>query len=281
MIGVAKVMLDAGHYGDYNRSPAFPAYWESHMTWKLCTLLVAELEKYGIKVGHTRDDQKKDLELYSRGAKAKGYDMFISLHSNAVGSSVNENVDHPVVYRLASDAAEGEKLASELSQAIARLMKTKQTGRTATRLQQSGLEYYGVLRGAKAAGCPHAFIIEHGFHTASACAKWLYDEKNLALLAKEEAGIIAEFFGIKGDDDRMSDADKKRIEELEAKVKKLENSKEKVYHYYSELPEWAKDTVTALHRKGVFVGGGAGDMDLPESLMRMLVILVSNGVLKV
>ena len=278
---MTKIMLDAGHYGDYNRSPGFPAYWESHMTWKLCNLLAGELAKYGITVGRTRDVQKEDLELYYRGAKAKGYDMFISLHSNAVGSSVNEDIDHPVVYRLTSDADEGERLALELSQTVARLMGTKQEGRTAIRLQSNGSEYYGVLRGAKAAGCPHAFIIEHSFHTATAPAKWLYDEKNLALLAKAEAKVIAGFFGIKGDDESMSDADKKRIEALEAKVKNLENSKEKVYHYYSELPDWARETVTKLHMKGVFAGGGPGDMNLPETLMRMLVILVSNGVLKV
>lgn len=275
-----KIMLDAGHYGDYNRSPAFPAYWESHMTWELCELLAGELGKYGITVGKTRSDQKKDLEVYSRGQKAKGYDMFISLHSNAVGGSANEDIDHPVVYRLASDADEGERLALDLSQTIARLMKTRQSGRTATRIQDNGREYYGVLRGAKAVGCPHAFIIEHGFHTATAPAKWLYDEKNLALLAKEEARIIAGFFGIKGDDE-MTEADKKRIEALEAKVKALENAKEKVYHYYNELPDWARETIQKLHMSGVFVGNGPGDMNLPESLMRMLVILVSNGVIKV
>lgn len=279
---MTKIMLDAGHYGNYNRSPAFPAYWESHMTWELCELLAGELGKYGITVGKTRSDQKKDLEVYSRGQKAKGYDMFISLHSNAVGGSANEDIDHPVVYRLASDADEGERLALDLSQTIARLMKTRQSGRTATRIQDNGREYYGVLRGAKAVGCPHAFIIEHGFHTATAPAKWLYDEKNLALLANEEAKIIAEFFGIqKGSDDEMSEADKKRIEVLETKVKALEASKEKVYHYYNELPDWARETIQKLHMSGVFVGNGPGDMNLPESLMRMLVILVSNGVIKV
>ena len=242
---MTKIMLDAGHYGDYNRSPAFPAYWESHMTWKLCNLLAGELAKYGITVGRTRDVQKEDLEVYSRGAKAKGYDMFISLHSNAVGKEINEDIDHPVVYRLTSDADEGERLALELSQTVARLMGTKQKGRTATRLQDNGREYYGVLRGAKAVGCPHAFIIEHGFHTATAPSKWLYDEKNLALLAKEEARIIAGFFGIqKGSDDEMSEADEKRIEALEAKVKALENAKAHGLKVIADSGEFPKITVS-------------------------------------
>lgn len=30
----AKICLDAGHYGDYNRSTAVPEYYESRMNWK-------------------------------------------------------------------------------------------------------------------------------------------------------------------------------------------------------------------------------------------------------
>ena len=80
------IMLDAGHYGDYNRSPCVPAYYESHMTWKLHLLLKRELEAYGVAVRTTRADQTKYLEVYERGRLAKGCDMFVSLHSNAVGS---------------------------------------------------------------------------------------------------------------------------------------------------------------------------------------------------
>lgn len=44
-----KICLDAGHYGQYNRSPAIPEYYESEMNWKLHLLLKKELEKYGYK----------------------------------------------------------------------------------------------------------------------------------------------------------------------------------------------------------------------------------------
>ena len=76
-------MLDAGHYAKYNRSPVLPDYWESDFTWKLCKYLKEELQKYAsVKVGTTRSDKNKDLEVYQRGLKAKGYNLFISLHSN-------------------------------------------------------------------------------------------------------------------------------------------------------------------------------------------------------
>ena len=93
-----KVCLDAGHYGKYNRSPAVSSYYESDMTWKLHNYLKKELEAFGIGVVTTRTNQNTDRALYERGAASKGCNLFISVHSNAVGNGVNENVDYPVAY---------------------------------------------------------------------------------------------------------------------------------------------------------------------------------------
>ena len=91
-----KVCLDAGHYGKYNRSPAVSSYYESDMTWKFHNYLKKELEAFGIGVVTTRTNQNTDRALYERGASSKGCSLFISVHSNAVGNGVNENVDYPV-----------------------------------------------------------------------------------------------------------------------------------------------------------------------------------------
>ena len=91
-----KVCLDAGHYGKYNRSPAVSSYYESDMTWKLHNYLKKELVAFGIGVVTTRTNQNTDRALYERGASSKGCSLFISVHSNAVGNGVNENVDYPV-----------------------------------------------------------------------------------------------------------------------------------------------------------------------------------------
>ena len=46
---MTKICLDAGHYADYNRSPAVPEYYESRMNWKLHLLVKAALEEYRVE----------------------------------------------------------------------------------------------------------------------------------------------------------------------------------------------------------------------------------------
>lgn len=186
------VCLDAGHYGKYNQSPAVSAYYESDMVWKLHLKLKVYLEKYGIKVTQTRTNQATDKGLYDRGAFSKGADLFLSLHSNAVGSGVNNNVDYPVVYVQLD--GNGNDLGNKLAKAIEKTMGTKQAGRISTRKGNRG-EYYGVLRGAAAVGTV-GMIIEHGFHTNTQSTKWLLNDSNLDKLAKVEADIIADYFGV-------------------------------------------------------------------------------------
>lgn len=186
------VCLDAGHYGKYNRSPVVKTYYESEMVWKLHLLLKKELERHGIQVKQTRAEQEKDKDLYSRGKASKGCDLFLSLHSNAVGSKANESVDYPVVYVMLD--GKGNALGKALADTIEETMGTKQSGCTATRRGKKG-EYYGVLRGAAAVGTM-GMIVEHSFHTNTKATKWLMEDDNLAKLAKAEAGVIAEWFGL-------------------------------------------------------------------------------------
>lgn len=187
-----KVCLDAGHYGKYNRAPGVKEYYESDMTWKLHLLLKAELEKYGVVVSQTRSNKDTDKTLYNRGAASKGCDLFISLHSNAVGSKANESVDYPLV--IVQLDGKGDALGKKLADCIEDLMQTKQKANVWKKEGKSG-EYYGVLRGAAAVGTC-GMIIEHSFHTCSKMAKWLLSEDNLKKLAVEEARIIAEHYGL-------------------------------------------------------------------------------------
>ena len=83
-----KICLDAGHYGKYNRSKVVPAYYESEMNWKLHNFLAAALENYGFTVMKTREDLATDLGLVARGRKAKGCDLFLSIHSNAADAEL-------------------------------------------------------------------------------------------------------------------------------------------------------------------------------------------------
>lgn len=203
-----KIMLDAGHYGKYNRSPAVPEYYESDFAFKFTNMLKAALEAYGFTVGTTRKDQAKDLALQDRGKAAAGYDLFISIHSNAVGSGVNNSVDYPVAITMVDDDKvtidEVSKVVGEiLAQVVAATMGTSQAARTYTKLSANdrdgnGIkddEYYGVLHGAKLVRVP-GIILEHSFHTNAKAAAWLLKESNLQAMAAAEAAALAKYYGM-------------------------------------------------------------------------------------
>ena len=204
-----KICIDSGHYGtNYNISPANKQYAESARMWELHLLLKKYLEQYGFEVITTRENLATDLALYNRGAKSKGCDLFLSLHSNAVGSGVNESIDYPVAYCLTDDTTTNvddvsHKIGKLLVNEVAKVMETKQLGRTSTRLASSDKNkdgmlndnYYGVLNGARQVNVP-GIILEHSFHTNTRSTNWLLVDSNLDKLAKAEAKVLATYFGV-------------------------------------------------------------------------------------
>lgn len=189
-----RICLDAGHVGShYNQSPVVKSYYESAMVWSLHLKLKAALEARGFEVMTTHVNIDTNLGVYERGTASKGCDVFLSLHSNACGT---ESVDYPVVYRAYDNKNNVDTLALKIAKKVGELMGTAQAGRTATRKNSSGGEYYGVLRGARAVGTPYYMLIEHSFHTNTKATKWLSEDANLDKLAVAEADILAEFFGM-------------------------------------------------------------------------------------
>ena len=202
---MAKICIDAGHYGKYNRSPGVPEYFESDMTWKLSNLQKKYLEQLGHTVVLTRDNKDKDLDLVSRGKKSKGCDLFISNHSNAASNKMNEKVDYVAVYHLVDDTTTkcddtSKDFAKKIAPVVADVMGVSHkvlTRKAESDRNKDGLKndnYYGVLHGARLVGTP-GLIIEHGFHTNTAEAKWLLEDSNLDRLAKAEAECIDRYFG--------------------------------------------------------------------------------------
>lgn len=199
-----KIMLDAGHKNNENKSPVYPAYNEATFNWKLQSYLKAELEKYGFTVGTTRTSQSEALDVVPRGKKAKGYDLFISLHSNACGT---ESVDRPVgIYQL-SDGTSKTKVSKEIAVLLAKVVKdtmqtlqNEQTYSKTDTVDRNGDgklndNYYGVLHGSYLVGVP-GIILEHSFHTNLRATKWLYDDNNIRLLAINEAKALAEYYKV-------------------------------------------------------------------------------------
>ena len=189
-----RICLDAGHVGSkYNQSPVVKTYYESAAMWALHLKLKAALEQRGFEVVTTRANIDTNLGVYERGTASKGCDLFLSLHSNACGT---ESVDYPVVYRAYDNKNNADALALKLAKKIGELMGTTQAGRTATRKNSSGGEYYGVLRGARAVSTPIYLLIEHSFHTNKKATQWLSKDANLEKLAQAEAELLAAHYGL-------------------------------------------------------------------------------------
>lgn len=192
---MTKICLDAGHYGKYNQSPAVPKYYESEMAWKLHLKLKAYLEEYGFEVVTTRKNQKDNLGLTARGKKAKGCDLLLSIHSNAVGDKVNETVDYPIAFVPINGSA--DELGKLLAECVEQTMETKQLSKSEPKKSEKGnWDYYSVINGATSVGVP-GIILEHSFHTNTRATKWLMEDSNLDKLAKAEAEVLAKYFNVK------------------------------------------------------------------------------------
>ena len=195
---MAKVCIDAGHYGKYNRSPVVPEYYESIMNWKLSNKVAAQLVAYGVEVVKTRTNQAADLALEARGKKAAGCDLFLSIHSNASSSA---GADHPLACCLVEDSRtnideKSVEIGLQLAKVVEEVMQTNGEAAVLRRALNSGADYYGVLRAAKAVGVP-AVLLEHSFHTNARAARWLLVDANLDKLAAAEAAAIAAWLGVK------------------------------------------------------------------------------------
>lgn len=199
---MAKICIDAGHYGKYNRSPVLNTYYESDMVWKLHLMLKEELEKLGHQVITTRENQANDLSLYNRGYKSKGCDLFLSLHSNACNT---ESVDRVVIIaNLEDNKYDFDEISRELGDLLGKTIKEVMgvseyrviTKKSSNDRDGNGIfddEYYGVIHGAKAARTP-GILLEHGFHTNLYCTKFLSDDNNLRKIAIAEAQCINSYF---------------------------------------------------------------------------------------
>ena len=198
-----KIMLDAGHTGKYWNKGAVPGYYESAVMWELQEELAAALQERGFAVGRARGTIDTELEVTRRGRRAKGYDLFLSLHSNAADDrSVRRAVG---IYQ--TDDTQGtwddrsRAVAYLMAKTVAEVMGVpyKITSKTAGGDRDGDGKkddnYYGVLHGARMEGVP-GVIVEHSFHTSPQTCNWLLNKENLRLLAGAEADALAVYFGL-------------------------------------------------------------------------------------
>lgn len=186
-----KVMIDPGHYSAIvNQSPVDETYYESATVWVLANYLAESLRSMGVLVGMTRTNIDENPPLVERGRMASGYDLFVSVHTNATGNSQGSEVANwPVCFTQVSGAS--TEIGERIGKALMPLFNASKYECYSVS-NANGQDYYGVLRGAAEVGVP-GLIVEHGFHTCKADVELLKDDAFLRLLADTDAQTIYEY----------------------------------------------------------------------------------------
>lgn len=190
---MTKIVLDPGHVKDYNKGAA-AGYYEGTAMFNYAGRLAEKLRAAGVEVEITRAKVTDNPTLTARGKKAKGADMFVSLHSNAASAKTANGVT--VFYSIKRD---GDKThAATLSKQLAALIRGGTRDRGAcTRKGGGDWDYYTVIQYAVKVGCPHVFLIEHGFHSHAEECAWLMQDANMEAMATLECKLLLDILGIK------------------------------------------------------------------------------------
>lgn len=190
---MVKIMIDPGHGG----GPAHNRGFEQVDNLPYCNegdcnyiyardFLKPALERYGFKVDMTRSDIWQNPSLKTRGFMARGYDLLLSVHSNAAGGNVRGVEVWDSTNPKESCKVLGDRICAYVSNALG----TPNRG-TKYRKNNNGSNYYGILRLGYA---KKNMIVEHVFHDNLQDAT-IY-RKNLDKTANAVAKAIAEFYGL-------------------------------------------------------------------------------------
>lgn len=210
--------------------------------------LKAECEVQGLKIGISeclRTAAEQDA-LFAKGRTAPG-----RIVTNARGSTYSSMHQWGIAFDFYRNDGKG---AYENGDNF--FEKVGKIGRTL------GLEWGGDWKSI--VDLPHFQLSDWG--TTTAKLKQLYKTPENFFKTWEEK--------------EMTETERKKFNLLVEQVEKLTLAQEKVYHYTSELPEYAKNTVQKLLDKGIYKGASEGDLNLPETLMRVLVINDRAGMYK-
>ena len=176
----------------------------------------------------------------ARAANNFGADLLLSFHFNAGGGDRGE-----VIYSWEPGALE---LANAVAEGI------KRAGQTEVRVYKSKAnssgtaEYFGILRVSKMP----AVIVEPCFIDNPVDRQIADTDEELKHIGYCIADALAEYYG----------------------------GEEMIYKTLNDVPDWGKPLVKKLIDRKSLVGDGKGNINLPESTLKTLVILEREGVLK-
>lgn len=176
----------------------------------------------------------------ARAANNFGADLLLSFHFNAGGGDRGE-----VIYSWESGALELANAVADglkiAGQSVVRVYKSKANS-TGT------AEYFGILRVSKMP----AVIVEPCFIDNPVDRQIADTDEELKHIGYCIADALAEYYG----------------------------GEEMVYKTFNDVPDWGKPLVKKLMDRKSLVGDGKGNINLPESTLKTLVILEREGVLK-
>ena len=178
------VCLDPGHGPGCVNGSLDGSYKECEFTWDLYTRLRPLLEEQGIAVVSTREVESDYPGLSARASVSNraGADLFVSLHSNAAGSSARGFV---AFTSAPPETAARNKLAAAI---IGRIRAAGVV------IWGSGLahELYTVLASTTAP----AVLLEYGFHTNDQDVALLKDGSYRDKLAQATCAGICDYLGL-------------------------------------------------------------------------------------
>ncbi|MCM1047590.1 MAG: N-acetylmuramoyl-L-alanine amidase [Clostridiales bacterium] len=187
------IVIDPGHGGD-NLGAEYEDYTEKEITLITANAMKEELEKYeGITVYMTRTGDK-ELSLQERCdfAASVNADFLFCLHYNM-------SANHTLFGAETWISAFGEQYSKGYAFASIEIGLLQETGLYSrgikTRLNEDGVDYYGIIRHATEYGMP-AVIIEH-CHLDQINDQPFYDHKEkLEAFGRLDAEAVARYFGL-------------------------------------------------------------------------------------
>lgn len=200
-----KIMIDPGHGGKDKSNKGPTGYIEADGVLDISLKLRDELLAIGaFEVNLTRESDEY-IEVRERGRMAVrwGSDLFLSQHTNASGLVNNTSIRGTEVY--SSVKLKDDELAAQMSKAIAEAISTKNRGaKKRESTNYPGEDYYGVIDAAVDGGVPHVLLIESAFHDNKEDEALLKNPEKRAAIAKAQATVISEFFGVKKEEKELN-----------------------------------------------------------------------------
>lgn len=130
-----KVVIDPGHYTNYNKGVA-AGYYEGNTVLKLAQYLKEELEisRNQVEVIMTKDTLAENPGVFARGqvAVSNKATVLLSLHSNAIGDIAKYEKAYGVSVYRSLFLPDSEELGKRLANAVAAVM-APETGVTYSR----------------------------------------------------------------------------------------------------------------------------------------------------